>query len=76
MERQVLHSSWISVNHVARPGLLDAVSIGGTAGCDPGRWGAAGSGRAERPQCHSAIFRRGKTWGIGLPGACRDGRVP
>ena len=28
-ERQVLPSSWISVSHVARPGLLDAAGIGG-----------------------------------------------
>lgn len=36
--------------------------------------GGAGSGRRERPRCHSAIFPAGKDPGNRAAGGCRDGR--
>ena len=51
-QRQVLPSSWISVSHVARPGLLDAASIGGRRSSAENRLQTGRSPRGEHPHRH------------------------
>jgi len=51
-ERQVLPSSWISVSHVARPGLFDAAGIGGRRLSAENRLQTGRSPGGEHPRRH------------------------